>query len=84
MDPRRLANSMKPQKHACKMARESDEARVIATGRTAELDNSCWLCHVGMDEPDGHVSEATGLARMAKDGRDLQPPAETEVDEVRR
>ena len=58
------------QKHACKMARERDEARVIADRLTGELDK-CALALPGvyyMDQPDGgDVSVSEQLKRMAKD-----------------
>lgn len=58
------------QKHACKMARERDEARVIADRLTAELDK-CAAALPGayyMDQPDGgDVSVSEQLKRMAKD-----------------
>lgn len=58
------------QKHACKMARERDEARVIADRLTVELDK-CAAALPGayyMDQPDGgDVSVSEQLKRMAKD-----------------
>lgn len=58
------------QKHACKMARERDEARVIADRLTAELDK-CAAALPGvyyMDQPDGgDVSVSEQLRHMAKD-----------------
>ena len=57
-------------KYARKMARERDEARVIADRLTAELDK-CAAALPGayyMDQPDGgDVSVSEQLKRMAKD-----------------
>ena len=58
------------QKHACKMAKERDEARVAADRLTAELE-MCAAVLPGayyMDPPDGgDVSVSEQLRRMAKD-----------------
>lgn len=58
------------QKHACKMAKERDEARVAADRLTAELAN-CAAVLPGayyMDPPDGgDVPISEQLRRMAKD-----------------
>ena len=58
------------QKHACKMAKERDEARVAADRLTAELEK-CAAVLPGayyMDPPDGgDVSVSEQLRRMAKD-----------------
>ena len=58
------------QKQACKIARERDEARVIADRLTVELDK-CAAALPGayyMDQPDGgDVSVSEQLKRMAKD-----------------
>ena len=58
------------QKHACKMAKERDEARVIADRLTTELDK-CAAALPGayyMDPPDGgDVSVSEQLKRMAQD-----------------
>ena len=58
------------QKHACKMAKERDEARVIADRLTTELDK-CAAALPGayyMDPPDGgDVSVSEQLMRMAQD-----------------
>ena len=58
------------QKQACKIARERDEARVIADRLTVELDK-CAAALPGayyMDQPDGgDVSVSEQLKRMAQD-----------------
>lgn len=58
------------QKHACKMAKERDEARVMADKLTAELA-ACAAALPGvyyMDPPDGgDVPVSEQLRRMAKD-----------------
>ena len=58
------------QKHACKMAKERDEARVLSDRLAAELAE-CAAVLPGayyMDPPDGgDVSVSEQLSRMAKD-----------------
>ena len=61
------------QKHACKMAKERDEARVMVDKLTAELA-ACAAVLPGayyMDPPDGgDVPVSEQLRRMAKDAVD--------------
>lgn len=63
------------QKHACKMARERDEARVMVDKLTAELA-ACAAVLPGayyMDPPDGgDVPVAEQLQRMAQDAELLR------------
>lgn len=58
------------QKHACKMAKERDEARVAADRLTAELEKCATVLPGAyyMDPPDGgDVPVLEQLRRMAKD-----------------
>jgi hypothetical protein len=58
------------QKHACKMAKERDEARVLLDRLAAELAECAEVLPVAyyMDPPDGgDVSVSEQLSRMAKD-----------------